>query len=212
MPFRRVSLPRSIFRVCWGPDPLAFAPLSLLVAGKPGRWDDPAYRFRTVYYANSFLSAFIEVLSPLRPDPQTVATLRSLGVPLPNMEQAIAEYLEHRSAALVFTQQDQIVDIVHAASRTEFEVLTHRRKRLKAGDFLARDLRVPRRAAGILYDCDEVGIRAPTAEGLRVGETFALFEEVAGAGKARAALKAGKMVPAADLASELAEARNFLEI
>jgi hypothetical protein len=213
LPFRKVALPRSIFRISWGWDPLAFAPLSILAAGKPGRWDDRTYRFRTGYYSNSFRAAFVEVLSPLRPDPAAIAKLRSLGEPPPDTDRALREYLGSRFAATVITHREPVVDIVHAASRTEFEVLTHRRKRLKAGDFLSRDLRVPRRAAGLIYDLGEAGIRAPSAEGLNLGdETFAMFEESIGAGRTRVALEVGTIAPALDQAADLAEARTYLEI
>jgi len=67
---------------------------------------------------------------------------------------------------VVITQQDPVVDIVHAQSRTEFEVRTHRRNKTKVGEFLAADLNVSRRAAGVVYDADCSGVSAPSAEAL----------------------------------------------
>lgn len=166
MPFHRTPLPRLIYRVGWGSDPLAYAPLPVLLAGTPGRWDDLKYRFRTGYYADSLETSFIEVLAGLRPDPRTVARLRAMAAPLPNMDLAVKQSLERKYASVVMTQRDLIVDIVHPHSRTEFEVRTHRTNRVKPGDFLASNRRLARRAAGVVHDSGEAGIGAPSAEAL----------------------------------------------
>jgi hypothetical protein len=102
----------------------------------------------------------------MRPDPTTVAALRSLGASLPDFDIAIREALAPKSASVLISQEDRIVDIVHAQSRTEFELRTRRRKKTKAGDFLAADQRVARRAAGIVYDASYCGVCAPSAEAL----------------------------------------------
>ncbi len=213
MAFHRAPLPRLIYRISWGADPLAYGPLAILKAGRPGRWDDLKYRFRTGYFADSLVTCFVEVLADLRPDPKTVARLCAMGEPLPNMDVAIEESLRPRYASIVITQEDLIVDIVHPISRTEFEVLTHRTNRVKVGDFLARDLRIPRRAAGVAHDRGEAGIRAPSAEALAVnGETFNLFETTVGSGQARVALVPHVVRSAAEQEIDLATARVLLGI
>jgi hypothetical protein len=74
--FHREALPRRIFRISYGDNPLSYAPLTALVAGEPGRWDDPKYRFRTGYFGDSLTTCFIEAVAPLRPDPAVVAEER----------------------------------------------------------------------------------------------------------------------------------------
>lgn len=208
-----MPLPRLIYRVGWGDDPLAYAPLSILRAGAPGRWDDLTYRFRTGYFGDSLVTSFIEVLADLRPDPKTVGRLRAMGEPLPNMDSAVEETLRHKYASIVITQCDRIVDIIHPVSRTEFEVQTRRIKRVKPGDFLARNVSLPRRAAGVVYDSGEPGIAAPSAEALDLGgKTFNVFETVLGSCRPRVALIAHVVRPAAEERIGLATARHFLGI
>lgn len=213
MPFRHTPLPRLIFRVGWGDDPLAYAPLPILLAGVPGRWDDVKYRFRTGYFADSLETGFIEVLAGLRPDPKTVARLRAMAAPLPNLDLAVEQTLEHKYASVVITERDPIVDIVHPHSRTEFEVRTHRTNSVKPGDFLARNRRVARRAAGVVHDTGGSGIAAPSAEALgRGGMAFPVFETAVGSGRARVSLIPHLVRPAVEERIGLATARDFLGI
>lgn len=92
-----MSLPRRIYRVSYGDDPLAFPPLAVLKSKEAGRWDDPKYRFRTGYFGDSLDTCFIEVLASLRPDPIVVAELEAMGEESANIDAAITRRLQHRS-------------------------------------------------------------------------------------------------------------------
>lgn len=216
MAFQFANLPRRIYRVGWGDDPLAYAPLDILKKG-PGRWDDLRFRFRTGYFADSLVTCFIETLVDLRPDPATVATLLAMGEQLPDMDLAVSEALAPKYASVVITAEDRLVDIAHAQSREEFRLRARRRKRLKAGDFLAAHLQVPRRAAGIVYDGGYAGICAPSAEALAVNAasvavTYNIFETRLDSNQPRVALVPHTVRPAAEQAIDIASARDFLRI
>ena len=218
MSFHHVALPRQIYRVSYGNDPLAYPPLAILRARGPGRWDDLKYRFRTGYFGDSLFTCFIETLANLRPDPSVVEKLRKMGVPPPDMDLAVAQALSNKYASVVIVpNHDPIVDIIHPHSRAEFEMRTKRRKKLKAGDFLARNLSVPRRAAGIVYDAGEAGISAPSAEALCVDSksdatTFNIFETTIDSNCARVDLVTHTTIPATEERIALAAARDFLGI
>ena len=214
MPFQLSRLPRRIYRVGWGDDPLAYAPLAIL-QNDPGRWDDMRYRFRTGYFADSLFTCFVEVLAGLRPDPAVVNALRAMGEPLPNMDVAIAEAMVPKFASVVITQEDHLVDIVHAQSREEFRIRARRRTQPKVGDFLATLLRAPRRAAGLVYDAGYPGICAPSAEASTVdvdciAATYNIFETRLNSNEARVVLVRHTVRPAAEQTIDIASARDFL--
>jgi hypothetical protein len=218
LPFHHVKLPRRIYRVSYGDNPLTYPPIAVIQAREPGRWDDPKYRFRTGYFADSLDTCFIEVLAPLRPDPAVIAELTAMGEPTADLDAAVAERLRNRYASVVIVpHEDDVVDIVHARSRAEFEHRARRRKKTKAGDYLARDLRTSRRAAAIVYDAGEIGIAAPSAEAFALGArsvatTFNIFETALNANTARVDLVTHTTVPASAEHIALATARDFLGI
>lgn len=216
MPFHLAKMPDRLYRVCMGNEPLAYVPLSRL-REHPARWDDRRSRFRTGYFGDSLATCFIELLANLRPDPVALADLRNIGGPLPDMGAAIVELLTPRSAATVLTQQQQIVDILHIHSRTEYAARAGRRTVPRIGDFLAANLRIPRQAAGIVYDNGESGIRAASAEAFaittgNVGTTYGVFETHLNANQARASLHPHIVEAALRANAELSVARAFLGI
>lgn len=108
-----------------------------------------------------------------------------------------------------------VCNIAHAVSRSEFERRARRRKKTKIGDFLTRDTHTSRRAAGIVYDADEVGIAAPSGEvfaigGKRNATTFNIFETSLGANAARIDIVTHATTPAFAERIALAAARDFL--
>ena len=70
--FNTTPAPEVLFRVGRGPDVWAW--VDWAHAGR-GRWDDPRSRYRVLYTSCSRLGAFLEVLAPLRPDPELQAQL-----------------------------------------------------------------------------------------------------------------------------------------
>jgi hypothetical protein len=140
-----------------------------------------------------------------------------MGEPFPDLDIAIRQTLSPKCASVVLSQGDRIVDIVHAKSRTEFELRTRRRKKVKAGDFLGIDLRVPRRAAGVVYDAALCGLCAPSAEALAANSksaaiTYSIFETAIGSNESRAELLAHTVRPALEETVAIASARDFLGI
>ena len=218
MSFHHIALPRRIYRVSYGDNPLAYPPLSVLHSREPGRWDDPEYRFRTGYFGDSLDTCFIETLAPLRPDPIVVAGLEAMGEASAGLEAAIAQRLQYRYASVIIVpHQDAIVDIVHTRSRAEFEHRARRRKKTKVGDFLSRDTKTSRRAAGIAYDAGEIGIAAPSAEAFALGSkggtiTFNIFEASLNANVARIDLVTHTTAAASTERIALAAAKDFLGI
>lgn len=218
MSFHRIALPRRIYRVSYGDNPLAYPPLPILQSREPGRWDDPKYRFRTGYFGDSLDTCFIETLAPLRPDLTIVAELEAMGEASTDVDAAIAQRLQYRYASVVIVpHEDAIVDIVHAHSRAEFERRARRKKKTKVGDFLSRDTKTSRRAAGIVYDAGEIGIAAPSAEAFALGSkgsaiTFNIFEASLNANVARIDLVVHTTAEASTERIALAAAKDFLGI
>ena len=70
--FDTLAAPQALFRVGRMPDVWRWADRSHL--GR-GRWDDSRGRYRVLYASCSRLGAFLEVLAPLRPDPELAAQL-----------------------------------------------------------------------------------------------------------------------------------------
>jgi hypothetical protein len=77
MALEKVSLETELYRVGRIPDPWAWTDWAY--AGSDGtfgnRWDDAYGRFRVLYASTQRLGAFVEVLAPLRPDPEIVAAI-----------------------------------------------------------------------------------------------------------------------------------------
>jgi len=140
-----------------------------------------------------------------------------MGQPLPDMDLAITQAIAQRSASVVITQEDRLVDIVHPQSRTEFETRTRRRRKIKVGDFLSTVLDIPRRAAGVVYDSGHIGICAPSADALAIAATsdattYNIFETEIHSNESRAVLVPHTIRPAAEQTIELASVRDFLGI
>ncbi len=70
--FDTLPAPEALFRVGRMPDVWRWADWSHM--GR-GRWDDPRGLYRVLYASCSRLGAFLEVLAPLRPDPELAAQL-----------------------------------------------------------------------------------------------------------------------------------------
>jgi hypothetical protein len=130
------------------------------------------------------------------------------------MDLAVTESLANRFASIVITEQSELVDIVAPRSRAEFELVTRRKTKLKAGDYTGRNVSIPRRAAGVAYDQGASGIRAPSAEATAPinGVTFNIFETAIGSDSARIPLVAHIVRPAIEEAIAIAAARVFLGI
>lgn len=60
MPFARCGVPRKIYRVGYGDDPLSFVPQNILRDDRrrPGRWDPDDYSYRVLYTADTLENAF----------------------------------------------------------------------------------------------------------------------------------------------------------
>jgi len=73
--FATRAAPGELFRIGRAPDVWTWPDWAYV--GR-GRWDDPLGAYRVLYAAESRLAAFVEVLAPLRPDPELRAQLRRI--------------------------------------------------------------------------------------------------------------------------------------
>lgn len=70
---------RRVYRVGYPPQPWAWAPWEFADQGAfNGRWDDPDGTWRTLYVGDSRLACYLEVLAPMRPDPQLAEELAEI--------------------------------------------------------------------------------------------------------------------------------------
>lgn len=188
MPYSMTRLPSLAYRVCWGDDPLALAPMDR-IRKSPGRFDDPDFRYRVHYSADTMAGAYVEVLASLRANAAAMAAYAAVDGPeeLAPIEQAVYETLEPRSACLLIVpHQDELVDIAHAQSRFDLETRLGVQG-LKDGDFRGSSYDLPRRASRVIYDDNESGVAIMSAEGGvdYAFRCFAVFEEKPDAGTLR---------------------------
>lgn len=155
----------------------------------PGRFDDPDFRYRVHYSADTMAGAYIEVLAPLRADSAAMKAYAGIdgADDLAPNEQAMYEMLAPRSASLLIVpHQDDVVDIADAQSRF---YLARRLgvESLKDGDFRSSSYEIPRRASRAIYDDNEsgIGIRSAEAGIDYTFRCFAVFEEQPAAGTLR---------------------------
>jgi hypothetical protein len=57
------NIPERIFRLSRTLDPREFTPWRYIAANAPGRLDDPERKYRVLYFADSHLTAMLEVLA-----------------------------------------------------------------------------------------------------------------------------------------------------
>jgi hypothetical protein len=80
---RRARVPRrTLYRVSYPPDPLAWPPW--FAVGR-GRFDDPLGRYRVIYVAERRLTAILEVLQDYRLSVDAIAALQALPGPGPDL-------------------------------------------------------------------------------------------------------------------------------
>ena len=70
-----------VHRVGFAPDPWAWPGWEWATDGRfNGRWDDAAGNFRTIYAGSTLFACLVEVLAPLRSDPELAAALEDIDV------------------------------------------------------------------------------------------------------------------------------------
>jgi RES domain len=161
MSFATKAAPGRVFRLSRNADPTKLTEWRYLANAEPGRWADPEGEYRVLYTADSELGAFVEVLQDLRPRQAALDLIEAIeddgdfGDVLSSVEAAARERLrQYYFAALLPSPHDLVVDLEHAASRTEIE---HRLaedlagKRIKVGDFSAGDYNFTRRVSRLVY-------------------------------------------------------------
>ncbi len=196
-------------------DPLALAPMDR-IRKRPGRFDDPDFRYRVHYSANSMAGAYVEALSPLRPNSDAMAAYNAIdgSSDVKPIDEAISEYLEPRSAALLIgPHRDPLVDVCHARSRAflgERLGLT----RLKTGDLTGSSYEISQRASRLFYDRNECGLASISSEAGVEYEflSFAIFEEAPKAGSLRVQLVPRSLNPALIERIALSEAVYYLSL
>lgn len=165
MAYEMTQLPEFVYRVCWGDNPLSFAPMDRIRKG-PGRFDDPKFEYRVHYTAETMVGAYIEVMAGLRAEASAMADYNAIvgDDDLRPMEQAIDELLEPRSASLLIVpHRDELVDLAAPRSRSQLEPRLGVTK-LKGGDFTASDYTLSRRASRLLFEANMAGLAIGSAE------------------------------------------------
>jgi RES domain len=171
MPFAYCSVPRTVYRICYGDNPLAPVPLDLYIdrQRRPGRWDPHDYSYRVLYTADTFENAFKEVLADFRPRLEAQQILAGVVVDPGdateiNLGPAIREYLDDRWAgALIAPEAATIVRIDETASRQMISQALELPQVPKVGDFNGSDLNLPRRASPVVRDAKECGVACSSA-------------------------------------------------
>ena len=180
MSFATRAAPGRVFRLSRYADPTKLTEWRYLANAEPGRWADPEGEYRVLYTADSEIGAFVEVLQDLRPRQaaldlvDTIEDDGEFGDVLSSVEAAARERLrQYYFAALMPRADDLIVDLEHAASRTEVEQRLADDlggKRVKVGDFSAGDYGFTRRVSRLAYtsltndDRPYAGVSARSAE------------------------------------------------
>lgn len=170
MPLKLVDVPRKVYRISFGADPLALAPEEILKE-HPGRWDPPDLSFRVLYTSSALDVAYIEALSDLRPNAQALHMLSDVTLNDPeddspiHYQDATKEYLLRRTAAvLIVPNHAEVADVAALQSRTFLEGKLKVGRRLKIGDFTGADLTLPRRSSQYIKASGCCGIASPSAE------------------------------------------------
>lgn len=215
MPYSMTAMPSLVYRVCRGDDPLALAPMDR-IRKSPGRFDDPDFRYRVHYSADTMAGAYVETLAPLRPNSEAMEIYSAIGGDddLKPMERAIVETLEPRSASLLIVpHRDRLVDLGAAQSRSELEA-RFGVALLKDGDFRGSSFDLSRRASRAVYDDNESGLAIESAEsGIEYHfDCFSIFEEKPNAGTLRVQLVPRSVNPALEERVALNEAVYYLRL
>lgn len=178
-----------VYRVGRAPDPLAW--IHWEYHGK-GRFDGPrrAGRFRTMYFAERRLGAFIEVLADFRLDFDALKQLDELpdgdygdDIPRDSFGRVPADWHQKRRIATALFGPDQkwldlqAVETIQALREILHASLAKMRYRdLDFGDVLGRDRRLTRRIALLAYRSGFQGLCYCSRLDTSIG-CWALFEE-----------------------------------
>jgi hypothetical protein len=189
MPFVRCVVPRQVYRICYGDDPLAPLPLELYIDKnrKPNRWDPHDYSYRVLYTADTFENAFKEIIADLIPRREALAILSTIDVePGDETEvdvpEAIYKFLEERSAATLIAPEAFVVRIDEAQSRQMVAEALEMDRTPKIGDFIGSEIDLPRNASKVVRDDKEFGIACSSA--ITPGSVnFSFFEAGSYSGK-----------------------------
>jgi hypothetical protein len=208
MPPALVSPPGRLFRSTRGLDPLVLTSWDYIRRNERGRWDDTEEEYRVLYFSDSAVGAFVEVLQDLRQNGAALAALTDIeddggdGDDVPTDMNTVSERLQSRYlATLLPTNPDErVVAIDHGATRSYIES-RGLGTALKIGDFIGTSRALSRATSRVLFDYGARGICAPSAEH-HPSLNLAAFETHSVSGRVRLNLT----VMAADLALTLPDA------